>query len=421
MKKTIQIALLSIVCILSSCNKNDELLNPTAIDGNSALSIGDNVSVMPAGETVHLAFTADSKWTLTGLTNVAWLKSSVTFGGKGTTLIALTASINDTGMRRSATLKITGDNVYKEFKVTQDVPVFKVSTESIFFDWDKNAERNASPINLAIESNIRWLLSVDTDASAHDLAYYSLIDTITLGSHTLSILPQSYNFGKTEEISYLILQPVAYDENMSLKIVNNAIIPPYRIQLRQKNLRFLINDSLEIDPVIIGPLNDSKSTYVTIDAEHRWEVKSPNWVRISTPDGIDTIAPARIFIKADTVRQARTDTIGKVSVTLQDYGVSKEFWVCQRGYQLQVDTSSIAIEHGDTRPHTLLLNSSGQWEIRNSPSWLTVSPMNGTGNATISVSVVKDTELVELVDSFQICSTLNPLFETINVSYLKRR
>lgn len=418
MKKTITIVLLSIVCIFSSCNKDDELLNPIAIDGNSALSVGDSVNLLPTGETVHIAFTADSKWTLNGLKDVDWLTASVTSGKQGTTLVEIKASINYSGYSRSAKLQFVGDKIKKEFTVIQDIPVLNISSDSLFFDWNRCEESNASPVQLTIESNIHWKLSVDREASAHDITYFSQLDTIALGDTVLSILPQKYNLSKAEENTYLIIQPIAYDDKKNAIVVTSKI-PSYRIKLHQNNLRFLLNDSLEIDTVVVGPLNDNDSLFVTVDAERLWNVEYPDWIKISIPEGIDTIRPTRLYIKADTVRQERVNQVGKVSITLKNFDVRREFWVCQKGYRFEIDNTSFGLENGDTTVHSAVLKSSGPWVVRNIPSWLTVHPSSGNGDAIISITASHNLEQNDVRSELQICSTLNPLLEKVNVTQKK--
>jgi len=422
MRKYCFIVFSTLVCwLFPSCNPDDEYLNPIAIDGKSALSIGD-YNMVPSGETILVAFTADVNWTLSGLDEAKdWLTSSVTSGKKGTTTFRIYAPYNSSGAKREAKLTFIGSGIKKSFVISQDVPYLYIATDSIYLHWDFSKEFQTKPQKMAIQSNINWKLVLDDSFSSdRDLEYYTLSEFRTRGDSVLSILPESSNLGAKPINTYFKIVPIEYDEDGNETEINPNLMKPQRVHLFHKNLRFLLNDSTAIDSVVINPLNTGVHS-VVLEAEADWNIREcPAWVKIGQTPVSGSSTKTLLDVSADGVRQERTEQKGRVRISLKNYSVHRDFYVVQRGYELSIDSTSLTYDNGESGGYGLVVHSSGAWQLENIPSWLQVTSDSGNGDSKVHFTCVEQNlDLQDLTNTITLKSLQNSLSASLMVTQKK--
>jgi uncharacterized protein YaiE (UPF0345 family) len=132
--------------------------------------------------------------------------------------------------------------------------------------------------------------------------------------------------------------------------------------------------------------SDSKT--VDIESNTEWQVTPANaWIS-TTPEieGAGDV-PALIEVTENASIYNRT---GKVSFSLKGYSLSKEVKVNQSGKSISFSETDLSFSDVEGT-QTIKITTDGDWSVSTTDEWLSVSPQSGSGDATLSVSVLENT------------------------------
>lgn len=412
-------SLLALGLLFSSCEKDEKTQDPLS-EGNTVTSLEDT-EISCTGGSFTLAFTSDVAWTLKNCPD--WLKVSKKSGKKGTTVVEMSADVNATRKDRTANLTFSAQDgsFAKPFNVSQTFPYLRVSTDTLSFNWNNGrTERPEITVNtntekIAISSNIHWKIAEvnPTKAANVDFINFALSAKEGENDYELEVIPIRDNFGKTPYDIQLRLYPVMEDAQGNVIEIPAAATDSYILKLHQQNLRFLINDSTDDAEIEFSEINDKKDINFSIDAEIPWKISEcPNWVVLDKTQGSGVVTVNFLADGANPTKEVRSGNIRLMT----DAGAYRDIAVSQKGYIFEIDQHSFDIENDDVTEKTINLSTTGTWEVKNVPDWLTVTPLSGSGAAAITVKA--NTQNFNFSDNAQaitINSTMNALMENVPV------
>ena len=151
--------------------------------------------------------------------------------------------------------------------------------------------------------------------------------------------------------------------------------------------------SLSVSPSSLNFPSSGASQSFTVSSNEYWYIESykfklPSWLSITPTYGYNS---AKITMVADrnttSVSRNETITIRSGVSGVNDQSIS----VTQAGATtLSVSPSSLSFTYsGESK--TFTVSSNNGWSISGAHSWLTVSPMTGNGNRTVTVTAGRNT------------------------------
>lgn len=229
-----------------------------------------------------------------------------------------------------------------------------------------------------------WLLSSDMGKYAED----------STGEYELRFLPASYNV-------------TGVDRGVRLRITgpndNNGVpLDVYDIELWQNNVRFIVDvekEEIEDYTINFAPCY-CDDVRVSIDSEVDWRISDKeSWLTMTpmNPAGVNcdkNSVPTSFEVNInhsgckEHANYSKEDITGVfvIEAMAGETALPIEITVNQEGYDFELLTDnsinpySIDIANFDLSAVERTICSSGEWEVSEKPSWLSVSPMEGVGN-----------------------------------------
>ena len=414
--------------IVNACQSKDDLTQASIQDGNTVLSVEDK-DIISTGGSFSVAFTSNSSWHLKGCPD--WLEVNKNSGRSGTTTIKMSAKCNETRKDRVANLVFEAQDgsFSTPMKVSQSYPYLNISTDTLSFNWnDCRTEREGvvidnNPQIIKISSNVAWRIQevAGTKAEIVDFSHFTLSSETGKEDYNLDIIPIRDNFNKEPYDVRLRLFPIVIDEDGNETEISATAADSYIIKLHQKNLRFLINDSAEDAEVVFNELNDDANINLNIDSEIKWTVaECPSWVVMSKKEGQDIVS---VNFKADGPNPVCEKREGVIRLST-GAGAYREIKVSQKPYIFELQADDINIGNDELNEFKFTLNTTGTWEIKDIPSWLTVTPSKCeettpvSGKSLHEISVRANGQNLNFEDFSQIirvCSSMNSLSDNVSV------
>lgn len=425
---------ISFICIIAfvACQSEDELTQAPIQDGNTVLSVEDK-DILCTGGSFSVAFTSNSPWQLKGCPE--WLEVNKTHGRSGTTTLILSADCNDTRADRVANLVFEAQDgsFSTPMTVSQTYPYLNINVDTLSFNWnDCRTEREGviienNPQKIQISSNVAWRITEmpSTKTNIVDFKHFSLSSEKGEDDDSLEIIPIRDNFNKVPYDVQLLLTPVVRDEEGRETEISSKAANSYVIKLHQKNLKFLINESTDDAELEFNELNDDPNININIDSEIEWNVaECPSWVVMSKEKGKDLVS---VNFKADGPNPTREKREGIIRLSTSA-GAYREISVSQLPYVFDMETTDINIGNDDVNEYRFNLTTTGTWEIKDIPSWLTITPSkceettSTSGKRVHEISVNAKGQNLDFNDYLQnirVCSSMNSLSDTIQVKQEK--
>lgn len=413
------------VLFLAACS-DDDLMQKPIDDGDTVMSLDDDVSILPTGGQFSLAFTANSRWSI--VDKPEWLDVNRNQGPKGTTMLTFSAGVNDTRKDRTASMKfVAKDGSFsRDFVVRQAYPYLRIDADSLSFDWNngrterEGVEMNTNTAKISVSSNVGWEFEElsATKAATIDMTDFAISTLSGENDSEVEFIPLKDNYGKEPCDIQVRLFPVMSDGKGGKIVLPEKAVDRYVIKLHQKNLRFLINDSPDKANIEFSELNDDKNINFIIDSEIPWKVSScPEWIvmdkKTDKKTGKDV---STVNFQADGANPEKAVRTGSIRLST-DAGAYRDIDVSQRAYVFDIDQSSFDIGNDDTAGRTVHLNTTGSWEVSDIPSWLSVSPSEGMGAADIVVAAKgQNLTFADYSKVMTVKSTMNALQESVHVS-----
>lgn len=408
--------LIFVASLLLSCD--EEYMNPIQIESSAAFSSISDIDALPFGESFTFSFAAAEDWVIKGLPG--WITSSKTKGSAGTYTIQFNVNANDSNSDRDShiTFATSKGSLLGEFDVRQKHPYLTISSNAISFSWDQcsNEEEgsNSSPIDLKITSNIDW--KIDIGASDQFNQQFSISSVEGRRDSIISIIPRNFNLSDapfSTTIRLLAMKP-GLGGSLSPAL---SVIPAININIRQSNLRFIVNGSTSNSNVNILDTNKKNSPFI-IDSELPWTIDTitADWICLNSLKG--NAGRTTLSLSAASANPTRLDRTGYFVVSAANGKVKRTVTVRQYGYTFDLDyDGAFHFANDETLQRPIQLTTKGDWKVDSIPDWLYVSPTFGEGNAEITVSPksqnlsFKDNDV-----NIIIRSTLNSFADTVHVS-----
>jgi len=301
-----------------------------------------------------------------------WLTFSQT-SGTGETSITMYSSANDFkgAVQRTAvaTLKDLTYNLTYAVNVTQIAftPSLKLSEENV------NVPYAGKSGSISITSNVSWTatssmswLTIDPKSATTN---HSNIETSL--NYTVDV-----NDGTSTRTGTVTIKNEQYDIEKTItfsQVADEAI-----------RLSVLTSD------MSIGPDAGTKSVFV--DANIDWKAKSnESWLTVDPTASTGEKALTFAF-EQNTTGSAREGTF---TVYNENYGIYRDIHVLQPEYSFNVSTSSWSLDrNASSRVITITSNSTSNWTVTSSHSWLTSNITSGSGNVNITISVTDNTSVL---------------------------
>ena len=426
--------IVSLICITAfvACQNEDELVQFPIQDGNTVLSVEDK-DILCTGGSFSVAFTSNSPWQLKGCPE--WLEVNKTYGRSGTTTITLSADCNDTRADRVANLifEAQDGSFSTPMIVSQTYPYLNVDVDTLSFNWnDCRTEREGviidnNPQIIKISSNVAWRITEihRNKANIVDFTHFSLSSERGEKDDSLEIIPIRDNFNKVPYDVQLLLTPVVRDEEGNEIEISSKATNSYVLKLHQKNLKFLINDSADDAELEFNELNDNPNINLNIDSEIEWTVaECPSWIVMNKDKGKDLVT---VNIQTDGPNPTCEKREGVIKLST-DAGAYREINVSQLPYVFEIEATDINIGNDDINEYKFNLTTTGTWEIKDIPLWLTVTPSKceettpTSGKQVHEISVSAKGQNLDFYDYSQllrVCSSMNSLSDTVQVKQNK--
>ncbi len=443
------------VLVAVSCGDDSYLQQGTTED--AILPIG-NVEVHPLGDVFKVAYTSPVSWGVefrdkeNKNNEVDWISITSPGGDVGTTVVQFTVdpyiSEDDHNKDRECQVifcKKGSREVLNEFDISQARAVLTVSEEKMHFGWNKSIGEQA----FKVETNIEW----DYEVSGENSMVFT-VDTTdvvnedgTKGSVWAKVNAVSPNFGIQDYKAEITVKPVKRDNKGKIVELERKVLEGLKrtIEVSQDYLIFAINHSglmsfseLGHDYVDTANVDVSGHTAVqtiTVTCETEWELSSDaavdeSWGLELTPseEGKNVVVGGRnvktktltikvkkpnpseesrraafdLYVSADDVREKRT-----VEIYQYAYKFDSALW-----------SSDVSFDNSSGE-NTLSLQTTGPWSILSDdvPEWLSINPMEGVGNADITIKAEKQNlSFEDLRCDVKILSGLNTLTDTYSFS-----
>ncbi len=353
------LALPLIVAFAVSCDRNElEEEESVTIEG---LAETIEFTAVPTGD-VTFSITSNVEWSIS-MENLDWVSISPSrgLGRNETTVVTISPDVNKDFESRQGTFVLRAGSVSRTVTLTQAAgeadPVFNLSgTEGdVFYIEALNVE--GSVFN--VSSNRDWTATLD----GMSWATVSPLEGVKDRSATITVVPKAINEGDDKEGT------ISFDYGAAapkvVKIVHKKFVPEVSISVS------------ELSASSIGTISDPK---VVVTSNAPWTAAcSEEWVTVDKKEGEIGETEVTVSVKGNNTGSERSAT-----VTFTNSTATAVLTVNQSNEFITTSVESLATSKNEV---TFDVNANVDWTVVSSESWATVSPAEGTGNATVTVTL----------------------------------
>ena len=216
--------------------------------------------------------------------------------------------------------------------------------------------------NLSITSNTSW--SVSDDAS------------------WLSVSPASGSNNGTVTITAGSANPSSTASRLATVTVSGSGVSSKMVIVKQESLPALSISPLPL-PVIDNPAGSSINFSITSNTD--WTVSDDaSWLSVSPAGGSNN---GTVTVTADSANQSATAT-RSATITVSGTGISSQTLTVTQAASavLTISPSSVSIGYASGSWGSFSITSNTSWSLSDDASWLTVSPVNGANDGTVTVT-----------------------------------
>lgn len=322
---------------------------------------------------VNIEVVSNTSWRLTAGSGVL-IDGVAVKTGTGNAYLTMTFSANTSPSPKSNTLSATTTD---GSSITDSLSVVQEGVEAKYFflspHGTRNVEASSTGITVQVTSNTSWRIDCGTGVKIDG----SSSKTGT-GNATLA-MTFSANEGDTPKSNTLSARTTSGTTiTDSLEVIQSAVTPePPRqtfLTLSEQSLSF--------------PIGGGDTTIVLTSSED-WSIEGtiPSWITVSPSSGTATNG-VLLNIHIAFAMSERSETLYFVN----DDGEEQELEIYQGYNPMSVSPSSLNLSASE-QTQSVELTCTLDWSVDESqlPSWMSVSPMSGTGDETLLVSVDENT------------------------------
>ncbi len=365
----------------NSANKEINIITVNYLSGTGTFVVGGTVSAELAGEATRLDITplsfdvspyagqvvftvdANTSWAITA--NDSWITPSKV---SETTLNA-DYTIN-TGADRSGTIEITGGDITRTLTINQEGPTLQITPTSGTLPWgqsvlDGGTNTWSPAVEFTVTSNLNWDIN---DLSSNQ---------IWLGFDVYTGTPDKFvAYAKSDN------DDVPNDGVITLDIPVFSISSSVNIHQEGAPVLTVSTPSLSL-AYISGSTGSFNITAKNVTWDITWDNTGAPWVSVAPVTGTDDQIINVTTTSANTATTARSAIL-----TISGGGITHTVLVTQEGAPLlETDSTSLGLAWDNGSSNTFTVTSANtSWTINNSPSWLNISPLNGTESQGVSVT-----------------------------------
>lgn len=369
--------------LFCSCDKFPNTQQPITADGLTLSQ--ENVEMYPGGGSVQILLTSASSWSLTNVNNnwvtVTDVNGVGLYNGKpGSTVLVLSADVNQTDSNLFALLRFNSAGVQKDLIITQDVPYLRVKHGGSWlgaeFDksymWYVSENKPDSEHVFRIESNTWWKIT-----GAEEEFIFN--QTEGEGDFNLTVLPRDINVSAEDHVMHITLEGPDERNKYEMEFVQDYLI----FILHNNDLTSCNEFGVEIPGIVV----ESEVDWHVTENRDGWSVLGRDYgygtsgSPIKTQLGTLTIHPNETRIRKNHKIEFIPEDPDALSrgVTIP-YEVEQDPFIFDVGGNPE---PSYAFGNRDTAPEAkyLTVNSSADWYVDQKPAWISFyqETMSGEG------------------------------------------
>ncbi len=413
---------------LACSTEDDAYMNPTIIESQAVLSGPSSIDLYPLGDEYSVTFTSPVEWFLDSKPN--WLSVNPNQGSyvSGSTQLTFSVDVNTDNESRSATTYFlpSYNQAGYAFAIplifNQSRPYLYTEVDSMWFDWNETTVDFAQLYD--IQSNVFWKVKTiyQSEASPVTAEHFSLPaeSIVNRNGAELNVFPNEWNLGIEPYNIHVVLTPVRVNRDSSVVEINSSACPEVLLKLCQKNLRFLIDGSVQSAEYTLNELNTNPID-LQVDAESPWHIEEipytdfPDWAEFSVEEGVGI---TDIVLQADGVNPTTERRSGWVRL-MSEAGAYRDIYVSQDPYIFNFTGGTSFSDNNDEVyiEETTTLNTTGSWEISGVPAWAEVSPMSGTDTTLLTIKTLeRNMSTEDVTANITVASTLNNVSQNVAVT-----
>lgn len=330
------------------------------------------------GGTSSVSFNSEAQWTAS--CSESWIQLSQNSGNAGDATLSITAESNFTPSQREAYVYVkTGTNTGLTITITQGGNYITPDEETI------NIPASASQQKVNVNANVKW--SAISNASWLTVAPSSDGKTILL-----NVEENTTGAIRTATVSFVGIE--ATDVKNSLRVTQSAANAPVAEQ-----------NTLEFN-------NQGGSYTINVSSEVAWKAASPqSWIDIDPSEGKAGTTAITISVTPNPTEQDRK---GNVDISIGGNVVSV-ISVNQKGNFIELSTSTITLAAPASSSAQLEISSNTEWSVISKPSWATITPENGMGSKTVTITALENESTSSRTDYIVIGKAGTSLQKSVNI------
>lgn len=352
-------ALPLIVAFAVSCGKTQlEEEESVVIEG---LKDKLEFTAVPTGDATF-TITSNVNWSI-AKKNLDWVSITPSTGngtGKSVTVV-VAPEVNTVLEPREGSFTLTAGKTTRTVTVSQAAavaePVFNV--EGVEGDTFYIEGLNVEGASFNVSSNKDWTAEVTGVSWATVSPLSGVKDTPA----TISVVPKSVNETETREGT------IAFNYGASAPKVIKLVHKKFEAEL-----------ALSASEVTSNAAGAFQNPVVTVTANGPWTaVISDNWIAVDKEEGVAGETKVTVYVRPNETGAARTGTVTFTNRT------KKAVLTVKQGNEF-VKASVETISTAELEA-TFDITSNIDWTVTSSESWAKVSPAEGNGNATVTITM----------------------------------
>ena len=348
-----------------------------------------------SGATGTVSIASDMEWTISG--GCDWMEYTPE-ADSGSVMVTISAlSENTTFEPRSCTLTVTAsNNMQQTFVVTQrgQEPYLEAEVTDPVSGTTGLLYHENTTCNIEIHSNVAWTISSDADwvGLSQNAGEGSGSVTATALSENLTCVPRYANLTVAD----------GYGHSVSLRVM-------------QYNF---YHGTFSITPTTLTIDNQLGATaQLMVTATDEWNVvSSPSWLDVTPTGGDSDDYIVTLSVTGSNVSTSPRTGVVVISDVCGRTDSEVHITVTQPEARLALSEESVVLSAQQGSSASVMVECTGAWRVSGAtvPDWLSVTPANGTGNASITVTASSDnaseeprTAVIMFIHTASITTTLS--------------
>ena len=327
----------------------------------SGLNEAYDIASVPTDD-ITFTITSNVNWSISQK-NLDWvtITPSRGLGDKETVAVTITPAVNTDLEPREGTFTLKAGTVTKTVKLTQKEaeidPEFNVSNVVDGTFYVEALAIDGGTFN--VSSNRDWTATL----AEMDWATVTPLSGEKDRSATISVIPKAINEGEAIEGTISFEYGAAAPK--VIKLVHKAFEPEVTLSI------------VEMSASSTGTIENPK---VVVTSNAPWTaVSNADWIAIDKEEGPLGETEVTVIVSENTTGADRSGTVSFVNKT-----VTATLTVNQGNEFVNVSAEKVSTTKTQA---TFDVTSNTDWTVTSSEAWATVAPAEGTGNATVTVTL----------------------------------